>query len=198
MMSEKKNLRSCTVSKLGIAKINDCLNALGFTIKTFDRFPKHAKVTMPDTFWEELSLEDDNHCVIDFYDENNIKRGNFYINKKTDIGSTIILNKRLNIHALKHGVMEEFYIGTENIKLISFGSVNTEVGSSIYIANQMSELQNRLKVAANEIYPDWKNPLAYWELTDEELLAMLPTNEEQLGETRVRTNPNFSSSNNID
>lgn len=214
-MANNEDVREQIVSKIGIKNIEESLTKMGFTISPCEDNEKLVKVILPENY-TAIVVSEKNHTSktndgskrnfhkdsfscqqivnIDFFDETNIKRGSFLINTGNKMGSSILLAKRLGLHTIMHGTMQEIYIGTENSKLISFGSVNTEIGSALYIASQMGTLQDKLKAAATEIYPDWKNPLAYWELTDEELLAMVP--KENLGETRIRTNSKVSTSSN--
>lgn len=209
-MAEEK-LKEQIVSEIGIKNIMPILEQMGFTFTKSNRFPNLVGVSLPDDYTADVVSDtkklahnnkpgvknfnrelfrEERIVIIDFYDELGNKRGSFFINKTNSKASTIYLTKRLNIHHQKHGVMNEIYFGTEQTKLISFGSVNTEVGSSLYIANKASELTEKVKKAASEFYPDWKNPSAYWELTDEELVAMLPR-ESKAEKSRARINPSF-------
>lgn len=183
-MADIKGLNSHTVSRQGIKNIEKYLNELGFTIKTFDRFPKFAKIIIPENYTANLDYEDDSCRKVIFYDEQQIEKGYFYINKNNDMGSTVILKKRLGIFYQKLGTLKEIYFGTENVKLLST-FINIEVGSPLYDGSNQAVYEASLKAEADKIYPDWKSPLAYWELTEEELLAMLPQKEE-LGNSRVR------------
>lgn len=212
----EEQLKEQIVSLKGIEKIIPALDEMGFTFSKSDRFPKLIGVKLPEDYTYvivsdtkkinqstkigEKNFNKEHFCeeriiIIDFFDSLGIKRGSFYISKPNNNASTILLNKRLNIHHQMHGVMDEIYFGTEDTKLISFGSVNTEVGSVMYIASRRGELTEKTKQAATAIYPEWKNPAAYWDKTDEELVAMLPKTEER-GQTRSRTNSKLPSSNN--
>ena len=211
-MENIENVREQIVSKIGIKNIVEYLMDMGFTITPCDDNEKLVKVTIPENYMVTIASET-NHSSktndeskenfrkdsfsyqqvvnIDFYDETKTKRGSFVVNKKNPIGSTIILSRRINLYTQNHGAKNEyreFFIGTSTQKLISFGSVNTGMGSQLYIMNQAAELTNKLKSTADEIYPGWHSPTTYWELTDEELVAMLPKTVE-CATPRKRTNP---------
>ena len=57
MMENNQNLNFQTVSKVGVLKYQEALENMGFTIKYFDRFPKLAKVIIPDNYAAIISKE---------------------------------------------------------------------------------------------------------------------------------------------
>lgn len=175
MMENNQNLNFQTVSKVGVLKYQEALENMGFTIKCFDRFPKLAKVILPDNYATIIAKETEEFKQIDFYDENGLKRGYFYINRQNPVSSVIVLAKRMNVYSKKYGKkIEEVYFGTETEKFFSAGSVNKEIFSSpLYTANQISELRENAKEIANVLYPDWENPLKYWDKSDEQLKELM-------------------------
>lgn len=198
-MAEIETIKEQILSKQSIESIMPYLEQMGFKFTESKRFPNLIGVSIPENFtaktvrdtkevvrnnkpgernFHRELFREERIVVIDFFDEFQTKRGSFIINKTNMNGSTICLEKRLNIHQIKHQYNVEMYFGTPELKLFTLSSVSVESGSTMYIESNKAKIREQLKALATEYYPEWKNPAAYWELTEDELIAMLPQQEQ--------------------
>lgn len=167
----------------GYANI-EYLIQMGATIEErhYNRYNKHfIAITLPLGYTIGEEIINGNFKQRDIYDESNNKRGSYFI--KTDDLSTggLCLMTKYQVTSDRYSVGEnkfcKVFFGNSEEELIVEGILPITVHdrSQLFIQSQLANLKESCKAKADLLYPDWQNPLAYWDETlkqsDEQVLS---------------------------
>ncbi len=133
---------------------------LGFTFEEIGDSVLY-KATLP----EGWSMRATGHSMWnEFYDQNGYKRGSmFYKAAFYDRSAHMSLCARYGIHT--KATDEDttvVYFGNEHEELFVAGEIKAERYSDEYY-EQLDELDTKASAFASAYYPEWRNPLAYWD-----------------------------------
>ncbi len=155
----------------GFQALNDLI-ALGATYETshYEKYNKHfISITLPEGYTlseEELTTGFKKRTILD---ENENARGCVLV-KASDLRvSNICLYHKYGVVTERNNSGElnfnHVYFGTNDEVLIEGGVValNRRDYSTLYVESKLASLREKCIKEANELYPDWENPLAYWD-----------------------------------
>ena len=149
-----------------------------------EKYNKHfVTINLPEGLYIGESFISDNfkHKII--YDENGNKRGLVLVRCDKIEVANIIMAKKFRVVNIIDNVgdlkFERVCFGNDDTLLFEEGRVakNNRHNSELYIQSKLANLKTSCENHADILYPDWRNPLAYWDeeptLADEQVLARI-------------------------
>ena len=148
------------------------LKELGATFEEshYEKYNKHfVVVNLPEGFYIGESFLSGRFKNRVIYDAEGNNRGLFLVRcDKMDVAN-LVMNKKFKIMSIctKTGEFkfERICFGNEDNILFEEGIVATNVRdhSELYVLSKLAKLREDCEEHADLLYPDWRNPLAYWD-----------------------------------
>lgn len=149
-----------------------------------ERYDKHfVIVSLPEGFTIGESFASGNFKYRIIFDANGNKRGTFLVKADNWKVSNLVMAKKFRVLSVIDTIgdlkFERVCFGNDDVILFEEGRVakNNRHNSELYVQSKLATLKKDCEAHADLFYPEWRNPLAYWDeepmIADEQMLARI-------------------------